>query len=32
MQAVVANFGNEWEMSSADIDEALAALPGKAVA
>jgi hypothetical protein len=30
MQAVVANFGNEWEMSSADIDEALAAL-GKAV-
>ena len=31
MQAVVANFGNEWEMSSADIDEALAAL-GRAVA
>ena len=31
MQAVVANFDNEWEMSSADIDEALAAL-GKAVA
>jgi len=31
MQAVVANFGNEWEMTSADIDEALAAL-GKAVA
>src|SRR4051794_41827952 len=29
MQAVVANFGNEWEMTSADIDEALAAL-GKA--
>ena len=32
MSAVVANFGNEWEMSSADIDEALAALSGKAVA
>jgi len=32
MKAVVANFGNEWEMSSADIAEALAALPGKAVA
>ena len=32
MQAVVANFGNEWEMSSSDLDEALAALPGKAVA
>jgi hypothetical protein len=32
MKAVVANFGNEWEMSSADIDESLAALPGKAVA
>jgi hypothetical protein len=31
MQAVVSNFGNEWEMTSADIDEALAAL-GKAVA
>ncbi len=31
MQAVVANFDNEWEMTSADIDEALAAL-GKAVA
>jgi len=31
MQAVVANFDNEWEMSSADIDDALAAL-GKAVA
>jgi hypothetical protein len=31
MQAVVANFGNEWEMTSPDIDEALAAL-GKAVA
>src|SRR5438309_10487367 len=32
MQAVVANFGNEWEMTSTDIDEALAALSGKAVA
>ena len=32
MQAVVANFGNEWEMTSADLDEALAALSGKAVA
>jgi hypothetical protein len=32
MRAVVANFGNEWEMSSADIDLALAALAGKAVA
>ena len=32
MKAVVANFENEWEMTSADIDEALAALSGKAVA
>jgi hypothetical protein len=32
MSAVVANFGNEWEMTSADIDQALAALSGKAVA
>lgn len=32
MQAVVANFGNEWEMSSADIEEALAVISGKAVA
>jgi hypothetical protein len=32
MRAVVANFDNEWEMTSADIDEALAALSGKAVA
>jgi Family of unknown function (DUF6166) len=32
MRAIVANFGNEWEMSSADIDHALAALAGKAVA
>jgi hypothetical protein len=29
MQAVVANFGNEWEMTSADLDAALAALSGK---
>jgi hypothetical protein len=28
MQAVVANFGNEWEMTSADIDAALDALRG----
>jgi hypothetical protein len=27
----VANFGNEWEMTSADIDQALAVLSGKAV-
>jgi hypothetical protein len=26
MTAVVANFGNEWEMNSADIDAALAAI------
>jgi hypothetical protein len=26
MKAVVANFGNEWEMTSADIDAVLAAL------
>jgi hypothetical protein len=32
MRAIVANFGNEWEMSSADIDVALAGLAGKAVA
>ncbi len=32
MRAVVANFGNEWEMTSTDLDEALAALAGKAVA
>ena len=31
MRAIVANFDNEWEMTSADIDNALAAL-GKAVA
>ena len=29
MRAVVANFDNEWEMTSADIDQALAALSGK---
>jgi len=28
MKAVVANFGNEWEMSSADIDAALDVLRG----
>src|ERR1700709_2569578 len=32
MAAVVANFGNEWEMTSVDIDQALSALSGKAVA
>ena len=32
MRAIVANFGNEWEMNSADIDLALAALASKAVA
>ena len=32
MKAVVANFGNEWEMNSADLDLALKALPGAAVA
>lgn len=30
MAAVVANLGNEWEMNSADIAQALAALAGKA--
>jgi len=30
MCAVVANFGNEWEMTSDDIDLALTALEGKA--
>jgi hypothetical protein len=28
MKAVVANFGNEWEMTSADIDDAIRALRG----
>ncbi len=32
MCGIVANFGNEWEMTSADIDSALAVLTGKAVA
>ena len=32
MREVVANFGNEWEMTSTDIDSALAALSGKRVA
>ena len=32
MREVVANFGNEWEMNSVDIDSALAALSGKRVA
>jgi Family of unknown function (DUF6166) len=31
MRAVVANFGNEWEMTSADLDQALTALSGNAV-
>jgi Family of unknown function (DUF6166) len=31
MKAVVANFGNEWEMTSADIDAALDALRGSAL-
>ena len=30
MEAVVANFDNEWEMTSDDIDLALTALPNKA--
>lgn len=32
MCGIVANFGNEWEMTSDDIDSALAVLTGKAVA
>jgi hypothetical protein len=32
MRTVVANFGNEWEMNSSDIDLAVTALPGQAVA
>jgi Family of unknown function (DUF6166) len=32
MRAVVANFGNEWEMTSADLDRALAALAGRPAA
>jgi hypothetical protein len=31
MRAVVANFGNEWEMTSADLASALSALSGNAV-
>jgi hypothetical protein len=31
MKGVVANFGNEWEMTSADIDAALDALRGSAL-
>jgi hypothetical protein len=31
MMAVVANFGNEWEMTSADIDDALQALRGGSI-
>lgn len=30
MEAVVANFDNEWEMNSDDLDLALTALPNKA--
>ena len=32
MSAVVANFDNEWEMTSDDVDLALTSLSGKAVA
>lgn len=32
MRAIVANFDNEWEMTSDDIDLALTALDGRAVA
>jgi len=31
MKSVVANFGNEWEMTSADIDAALAVLRGSSL-
>ena len=30
MKAVVANFGNEWEMNSSDLDLAVTALAGQA--
>jgi hypothetical protein len=30
MKAIVANFGNEWEMNSSDLDLAVTALAGKA--
>jgi len=32
MLAIVANFGNEWEMTSVDVDQDLAVLCNKAVA
>ena len=32
MSTIVANFDNEWEMTSDDIDLALTSFPGKAVA
>jgi len=32
MQRIVANFDNEWEMTSADIDAAIAALRGERAA
>lgn len=32
MSEVVANFGNEWEMTTADVDASLSGLSGKAVA
>jgi hypothetical protein len=31
MKAIVANFGNEWEMTSADIDAALDVLRGSSL-
>jgi len=31
MKAVVANFGNEWEMTSSDLDLAVTALAGQAI-
>ena len=30
MKAVVANFGNEWEMTSSDLDRSVTALAGQA--
>ena len=30
MREIVANFSNEWVLTSADIDEAIAALSGRA--
>jgi hypothetical protein len=32
MRAIVANFGNEWEMTSSDLDQVIAALSGKTAA